>query len=105
LRHYTAFDAGSDYFNDWENGQTLRDAVRRRYLPANALLLELIEKHRGRFRFAFGMTGVLMEQLRDVAPEAIRSFQVLAETGCVEFLARAYQENLSFRYSPVEFAE
>jgi alpha-amylase len=53
---------------------------------------------------AFSVTGVLLEQLKAYAPEALASFQDLANTGCVEFLAETYHHSLSFLFSPGEFA-
>jgi alpha-amylase len=48
---------------------------------------------------------VLLEQLQLYAPNVLESFQQLADTGCVEFLAETYYHSLSFLYSPDEFIE
>ena len=53
---------------------------------------------------AFSITGVLLEQFKEYAPDVLASFQELAETGCVEFLAETYYHSLSFLFSPGEFA-
>ena len=105
LRHYTIFDAGSDYFDDFKNAQVCQKVAKKCYLPTNSLLLELIEKFNGRFKVAFSITGTILEQLSSYAPEALDSFQKLARTGCVEFLAETYYHSLSFLYSQTEFAE
>jgi alpha-amylase len=105
LRHYTIFDAGQDYFDDYKNEQVCRKVAKKCYLPANSLLLELIEKYNGRFKVAFSITGTLIEQLSSYASEVLDSFKRMAETGCVEFLAETYYHSLSFLYSPGEFAE
>jgi alpha-amylase len=47
----------------------------------------------------------LLEQLERYAPEVLASFQKLAATGCVEFLAETYHHSLSFLYSRQEFIE
>jgi len=83
LRRYTVFDTGCDYFDDRRNGQVCREVAQRCYMPANRLLLDLIQRHEGRFRVAFSLTGVAIEQLARYAPRAIEGFQQLRETGCV----------------------
>jgi len=105
LRHYTVFDRSGAYFDDFKNGQICRKVATKCYLPANRLLLETIRRFDGRFRVAFSITGVLLEQLERYAPEVISTFDALAQTGCVEFLAETYYHSLSFLYSPAEFVE
>jgi alpha-amylase len=51
------------------------------------------------------LTGVLLEQLQLFAPEVISTFDALAQTGCVEFLAETYYHSLSYLYSRDEFIE
>jgi alpha-amylase len=105
LRHYTIFDMGTDYFDEVKNAEVCRKVARKCYLPANQLLLELIEKHRGKFRVAFSVTGTVLEQFEYYAPAVLDSFQRLADTGCVEFLSETYYHSLSFLYSQDEFIE
>lgn len=107
LRRYSLFDIGSgeNYFDDNKNRDVLLKVSRKCYLPMNRLLLDLIAQHRGRFKIAFSITGVAIEQFRDHAPEVLRSFQELARTGCVEFLSETYHHSLSYLYSKTEFAE
>jgi alpha-amylase len=103
LRRYSVFDTDRHYFDDHQNAEILRKVASRCYLPANSLLLELIRGHEGRFRVAFSLTGVAMEQFEHSAPEVIDSFRALAETGCVEFLDETYFHSLAFLYSREEF--
>ena len=49
--------------------------------------------------------GVVLEQFRDYAPDVLASFQDLAQTGCVEFLAETYYHSLSFLFARDKFAE
>ncbi len=105
LRHYTIFDTGTDYFDQRKNAEICRKVASKCYLPTNRLLLELIEKHEGKFRVAFSTTGVALEQFEQYAPEVLASFQQLAATGCVEFLGETYHHSLSFLYSRQEFIE
>ncbi len=105
LRHYTIFDADSNYFDEAKNAQICRKVANKCYLPANKLMLSLIKKHKGRFKIAYSITGILLEQLELYAPEVLATFQELADTGCVEFLAETYHHSLSFLYSQDEFIE
>jgi alpha-amylase len=105
LRNYTIFDADSDYFDDYKNAQICRKVAQKCYLPSNLLLLNLIKKYRGRLKISYSITGILLEQLQVYAPEVIATFQELAGTGCVEFLAETYHHSLSFLYSQDEFLE
>jgi alpha-amylase len=105
LRNYTIFDTDSNYYDDHKNAQICRKVADKCYLPANSLMLELIKKHNGKFRITYSITGVVLEQLQSYAPEVIKSFQELAATGCVEFLAETYYHSLSSLYSQSEFIE
>ncbi len=105
LKKYTAFDIGRDhdYEDREENRRLLEKVAERCYLPANALLLNLIRKYEGRFRVAFSISGVLLDQLTVHRPDVLKSFQCLGETGCVEFLNETYYHSLSFLFSKDEF--
>jgi len=104
LRHYTVFDNSTNYFDDRKNAEICRKVANKCYLPANRLILDLIRKYDGRFRVAYSVTGVLLEQLEKYCPEVLSTFDALARTGCVEFLAETYYHSLSFLYSRNEFA-
>jgi alpha-amylase len=105
LRRYTFFDIGQrqDYFDDAENERILRRVAEKCYLPMNAVLAELIDRHGDAFRCAFSISGTAIEQMQHWAPEVLESFQALARTGCVEFLAETSQHSLACLYDPVEF--
>ena len=105
LRHYTVFDDNDRYFDDYKNAFLCRKVADKCYLPTNRLLLDLIRRFEGRFKIAFSITGVLLEQLQLFAPEVVSTFDALAETGCVEFLAETYYHTLSYLYSRDEFVE
>ncbi|MBP8305060.1 MAG: glycoside hydrolase family 57 protein [Phycisphaerae bacterium] len=105
LRHYTVFDRGSDYFDDYKNASICRKVAHKCYLPTNRLLLDLIRRWDGRFKVAFSLTGVLLEQFQQFCPEVLSTFDALARTGQVEFLAETYYHSLSFLYSREEFLE
>ncbi|MFA5292586.1 MAG: glycoside hydrolase family 57 protein [Phycisphaerae bacterium] len=105
LRHYTVFDEDHRYFDTFKNKSICQKVANKCYLPTNRLILDLIKRHEGRFRVAYSITGVLLEQLADYAPEVMSTFDALARTGCVEFLAETYYHSLSFLYSRNEFHE
>ncbi len=104
LRHYTIFDRTSDYFDGFKNAEICRKVAQKCYLPTNRALLELIERHGRQFKVSFSITGTVLEQFAEYAPEVLASFQYLAATGCVEFLSETYHHSLSFLFSPDEFA-
>ncbi len=103
LGHYTIFDSHNNYFDDSKNAQVCKKVAEKSYLPSNLLFLDLIKKYGDRFKISYSITGVLLEQLQLYAPRVLETFQELADTGCVEFLAETYHHSLSFLYSHGEF--
>jgi alpha-amylase len=67
-------------------------------------LLEAIERTDGQFRCAFSLSGTVIQQLRDWAPEALDSFVQLADTGNVEFLCETSHHSLAAVADLDEFA-
>lgn len=96
LRSFRFFDIGnSDYYYDDHAAETQINRVASNcYLPANALLLKLIRKYKGKFRVSFSISGVALDQFSLYAPQVIESFQELSKTGCVEFLAETHSHSL-----------
>ncbi|MBN1553937.1 MAG: glycoside hydrolase family 57 protein [Phycisphaerae bacterium] len=105
LRRYSIFDTGPSYFDDHSNEKILRKVADKCYLPTNRLLLELIRRHEGRFRVSYSVTGTVIDQFRQWAPEVLKTFEDLAATGCVEFIAETFYHSLSFLYSREEFVD
>jgi len=66
-------------------------------------MLDLIKRHKGRFRISYAITGTVLEQFEKHAPDVIDLFKELADTGCCEFIAETYYHSLSFLYSREEF--
>jgi len=97
LRNYSFFDIGNDhyYYDDYLNELVLSKVVEKCYLPTNELLLKLINKHKGKFKLSFSLTGIVLDQFELYAPEVIESFKKLAATGQVEFLAETYSHSLA----------
>ena len=105
LKEYSFFDLGHDHFyeNDQLNGEIINKVSEKCYLPTNKMMLELIRKHKGKFKIAFSLSGVFIEQLEYHRPDVLQSFIDLARTGCVEFLGETYYHSLSFFFSKKEF--
>src|SRR3989338_7004444 len=100
-------DHDHNYFNDHSdrdinNEKILHKVARKCYLPANKLLLELLNKH-PEFKIAYSFSGVFLEQLETFSPETLKSFQKLVKTGRVEVLDETYYNSLAFLYSKKEF--
>ncbi|MBL8159512.1 glycoside hydrolase family 57 protein [Candidatus Saccharibacteria bacterium] len=112
VRPYSVFESGHDhnYFNQPEvhgnanNKFILKKVAKKSYLPMNAVLLELLEKH-PEFRVAMSITGTVIEQLEQWAPDVLESFKRLVETGRVEIIGETYYHSLAFFYSRFEFAK
>ncbi len=96
LKTYRFFEVGADhyYFDDYANKRIMRKVAKRSYLPSNELFLKLIKKYPGKFKVSFSITGIALDQFELYAPEVIESFQQLAATGQVEFLAETYSHSL-----------
>jgi alpha-amylase len=105
LRRYSVFDTDPFYFNNEANKAIIEKVAEKCYRPATQLLLDLIRRHEGRFRVSYSMTGVVLEQFQQWAPDVIELFQQLAETGACEFLGETSHHSLSFLYSRQEFTE
>jgi len=105
FRRYRFFDIGNDhyYYDDYSNESILNKVAQKSYLPANALMLDLIKKHKGKFKIAYSISGIAMDQFRLYAPEVLESFKKLADTGHVEFLAETYAHSLCSLKGEEEF--
>jgi len=107
LKRYRFFDIGNDhyYYDDYTNKSIMRKVAARSYIPANQLMLDLINKYPGRFKLGFSITGIALEQFELYAPEVIKSFRALADTGQVEFLGETYSHSLAVLKNIDEFKE
>ncbi|RLE46852.1 alpha-amylase [Candidatus Woesearchaeota archaeon] len=104
LRKYSLFDIGrkNDYFDERKNAEVMKKIEKKCYLPANRLIRDIISRHEG-FKVAFSITGTALEQFETYSPKVLESFQELASSGSVEFLAETYHHSLSFLFSKDEF--
>jgi len=105
LRDLRATEIGSGdmyYFDDDKNRAIFRKVAQKCYLPANKMMLELLEEHPN-FRISYCLSGVFIDQCKEYGPDVLKSFQKLADTGRVEFLAETYYHSLSALNSLDEF--
>ncbi|MBG0791684.1 MAG: polysaccharide deacetylase family protein [Desulfovibrionaceae bacterium] len=102
---YSFFDIGRShrYRDEAANRDIMRKVADKCYLPANRMMLDLINEHRGDFRISYAITGVVMEQFQEFCPEVLDSFRALADTGCVEFIGETHYHSLAFLFSREEF--
>jgi alpha-amylase len=107
FRRYRFFDIGEShyYYDDYSNESIMRKVAGKCYLPANQVMLDLIEKYGERFKVTYSITGVALDQFELYAPEVLESFKKLAETGQVEFLAETYSHSLVSMADPDEFRQ
>ncbi|MBI4144647.1 polysaccharide deacetylase family protein [Candidatus Woesearchaeota archaeon] len=107
LKQYRVFDIGNshDYFDDDKNHAVMEKVARKCYLPATRLILDLVKKHKGKFKVAYSITGTALEQFQLYAPDVILLFKQLADTGHVEFLSETSHHSLSFLHDKAEFKE
>jgi alpha-amylase len=105
LKRYRFFNIGRDhyYYDDFSNEDILQQIAGRSFIPANRMFLDLINLYKGRFKIAFSISGVALDQLEIYAPEVIDGLNELAKTGQVEFLAETYGHSLASLADPIEF--
>jgi alpha-amylase len=97
LKRYRFFDLGHDhyYYDDFSNESIMKKVAEKCYLPANKIILDLIQKHKGKFKVTFSLSGIAINQFRLYAPEVLESFKKIAETGMAEFLSETDSHSLS----------
>ena len=105
LKRYRFFNIGRDhyYYDDYSNEDILQQIAARSYIPANRMLLDLINQYKGKFKVAFSISGIALEQMEIFTPEVIEGFHELSKTGDVEFLTETYAHSLSSLFDPEEF--
>ena len=71
LRRYSVFDADTQYFDEQRNAHIIRKVANKCYLPATQLILNLVNRHQGNFRVGYSLSGCVVEQLREHAPDVL----------------------------------
>ncbi len=104
LGKYTLFDIGKHtrYFDEIKNKEIMHKIAQKCYLPTNSIIKKLLDKHDD-FKVAYSITGTALEQFEKYAPNVLRSFKELNETGKIEFLAETSHHSLSYLFDKNEF--
>ena len=105
LRLYRFFDIGREsyYYDDFTNRTIMQRVAQRCYLPANRMMLDIINRTGKRFKVSYSISGSALDQFERYVPEVIDSFKALSDTGCVEFLSETEDHSLASILSPAEF--
>ncbi len=103
IRRYSIFDADPFYFDNAANEGIMRKVASKCYRPATEKILDLVRRHENRFRVAYSITGVALEQMLAWAPDVVDLFKALVDTGACELLGETSHHSLSFLYSRDEF--
>jgi alpha-amylase len=103
-------DLHSHYFDDQLNRDVFHKVADKCYYPATNLLLELARGfggHEKPFRFAFALSGTLLDQMERYDSNLLDVFKRVAETGLVEFTGETYYHSVSglFDSERLEFQE
>lgn len=102
LKKFTVFDmlkkeGKPGYFDTGANRRYFKKVSQKCYLPANNMLMRLLELH-PEFKATFSITGIFLEQCADF-PEVLESFKRLAGYENVEILGETYYHSLSSLFS------
>lgn len=105
LKRYRFFNIGNDhyYYDDFANEDFIQRVAEVSFIPANRLMLDMIKENNGRFKVAFSISGIALDQMEVYAPEVIDGFKELADTGCVEFLSETHGHSLASLIDPEGF--
>jgi alpha-amylase len=105
IKNYSFFDIGNTHFYEdkIKNEEIMNKVADKCYLKTNRKMLELIERHQGRFKICYSISGTAIEQFEKYRPDVLQSFIDLSNTGCVEFLSETFSHSLSFIFSKNEF--
>ncbi len=107
LKHINVLDIGKidRYDNEELNKEIMIKVANKCYLPSNRLMLKLIKRYADKFKIAYSISGVAVEQFKQYAPQVLDSFKELAATGQVEFLAETYYHSLASLIDTDEFLD
>lgn len=105
LRTYRFFNIGQDhyYYDDYQNRHIIRRVAEKCYLPANRMMLQLINEFGKAFKVSYSISGTALNQFAQYVPEVIDSFRQLAATGCVEFISETEYHSLASLGNEKEF--
>ena len=74
LRSYSFFNIGKsgEYFDEGLNKMVMEKVAAKCYLPTNALLLDLINQFKGKFKVCYSISGVALDQFEHGKPALLR---------------------------------
>lgn len=107
LRTYRFFDinVNHDYFDEYQNHYLAQRLAERCYLPANQMMLELIQQHPGQFKLSFSIDGSSIMLFKNYCPAVIDSFKELIATGCVEITGSTFTHSIAALHNKSAFME
>lgn len=89
-------------FDDETNATIFRKVAQKCYLPANAVLLKMLQSNPD-WHVSFSLSGVFLDQCEEYGKDVLDSFRALVATGQVELLAETYEHSLAALRSTGEF--
>ncbi len=97
LKRYRFFEIGSEhyYFDDYASETGFQKVADQCYNPLCTVILRHIKRLKGRFKAAFSVSGIALEQMALYTPAMIDSFRELAASDCTEFLGGTYSNSLA----------
>ena len=107
LRTYRFFDINQNhnYFDDYQNNYLINRYANRCYLPANEMMLRMIEQYKDKLFFSFSISGSTIRLFKDYCPAVIEGFKKLIDTGNVEITGSTYTHSLASLYNKSTFLE
>ena len=96
------------YFDMDLNREVFNRIAKECYLPANRIILDLIEEFKNedrRFKVSFSLSGIFIEQCKMWNPKILELFKEMVSSGCVELLCQTYYHSLALLLSESEFVE
>ena len=105
LRHYTFFDiGGSPFYEDVQaNCDIMLKVARKCYLPMNALLLDLIRKHKALSHKLFSFCTCLIN-LKNMHQRCLKVFRHWRQQAALEMLDETYAIRFLFYIHAKAFA-
>jgi alpha-amylase len=105
LNRYRFFEIGEHYpyLDEAVMESQQKIMAKELLLPMNHMLLRQIKSRSEKFRVAFYLSGITLDQFRNHTPELYDSFRVLANTGNAEFMTGTYSFSLASLYNDEAF--
>jgi len=107
LRTYRFFDINQkhDYFDIYQNNYWINRLAERSYLPANQMIMNIIDKYGDDVAFSFSISGTTINLFNEFCPAVIDSFKKLIATGRVEITGSTFSHSLAAINNKSTFVE